>query len=133
MKFSELTIDMFRMLQALEREPVNLATQTTKPGTLVREDSCTLPISLTVECSFSFLFPLPFIAFNLSHSLRLSFLFVFRSPVKSQLSGRTLTNIFYTNPPSANFTPSFQHPSRSAHITCILHTSPMVLRSAVIP
>uniref|UniRef100_W5KHS7 Suppressor of cancer cell invasion n=1 Tax=Astyanax mexicanus TaxID=7994 RepID=W5KHS7_ASTMX len=33
--FSELTIDMFRMLQALEREPVNLATQTTtKPGTL---------------------------------------------------------------------------------------------------
>ncbi|KAF4073135.1 hypothetical protein AMELA_G00255370 [Ameiurus melas] len=33
-KFSELTIDMFRMLQALEREPVNLATQTTKPGTL---------------------------------------------------------------------------------------------------
>ncbi|KAF5909739.1 protein SCAI isoform X4, partial [Clarias magur] len=33
-KFSELTIDMFRMLQALEREPVNLATQTTKAGTL---------------------------------------------------------------------------------------------------
>ncbi|XP_036384079.1 protein SCAI-like [Megalops cyprinoides] len=33
-KFSELTIDMFRMLQALEREPVNLATQATKPGTL---------------------------------------------------------------------------------------------------
>ncbi|XP_056601565.1 protein SCAI [Triplophysa dalaica] len=33
-KFSELTIDMFRMLQALEREPVNLATQSTKPGTL---------------------------------------------------------------------------------------------------
>uniref|UniRef100_A0AAR2LRK0 Protein SCAI n=1 Tax=Pygocentrus nattereri TaxID=42514 RepID=A0AAR2LRK0_PYGNA len=34
-KFSELTIDMFRMLQALEREPLNLATQiTTKPGTL---------------------------------------------------------------------------------------------------
>ncbi|KAG8010985.1 Protein SCAI [Nibea albiflora] len=32
-KFSELTIDMFRMLQALEREPVNLATQTSK-GTL---------------------------------------------------------------------------------------------------
>ncbi|XP_060768879.1 protein SCAI isoform X3 [Neoarius graeffei] len=46
-KFSELTIDMFRMLQALEREPVNLATQTTKPGTLVREDSCTLPTSIT--------------------------------------------------------------------------------------
>ncbi|XP_023697057.1 protein SCAI-like isoform X2 [Paramormyrops kingsleyae] len=33
-KFSELTIDMFRMLQALEREPVNLAAQMTKPGTL---------------------------------------------------------------------------------------------------
>lgn len=26
---------MFRMLQALEREPVNLATQTSKQGTLV--------------------------------------------------------------------------------------------------
>lgn len=35
MKFSELTIDMFRMLQALEREPVNLATQTSKQGVLV--------------------------------------------------------------------------------------------------
>ncbi|TNM92508.1 hypothetical protein fugu_019520 [Takifugu bimaculatus] len=33
-KFSELTIDMFRMLQALEREPVNLATQTSKQGVL---------------------------------------------------------------------------------------------------
>ncbi|XP_077353348.1 protein SCAI isoform X1 [Festucalex cinctus] len=33
-KFSELTIDMFRMLQALEREPANLATQTSKPGIL---------------------------------------------------------------------------------------------------
>lgn len=33
-KFSELTIDMFRMLQALEREPVNLAIQTTKTGSL---------------------------------------------------------------------------------------------------
>ncbi|XP_051980768.1 protein SCAI isoform X2 [Xyrauchen texanus] len=33
-KFSELTIDMFRMLQALEREPVNLATQSSKPGIL---------------------------------------------------------------------------------------------------
>ncbi|KAK5879364.1 protein SCAI [Pseudochaenichthys georgianus] len=33
-KFSELTIDMFRMLQALEREPVNLATQTSKQGAL---------------------------------------------------------------------------------------------------
>ncbi|XP_061118899.1 protein SCAI-like [Conger conger] len=33
-KFSELTIDMFRMLQALEREPVTLATQNTKPGPL---------------------------------------------------------------------------------------------------
>lgn len=33
-KFSELTIDMFRVLQALEREPVNLATQSSKPGTL---------------------------------------------------------------------------------------------------
>ncbi|XP_026028524.1 protein SCAI isoform X3 [Astatotilapia calliptera] len=33
-KFSELTIDMFRMLQALEREPVNLATQTSKQGTM---------------------------------------------------------------------------------------------------
>ncbi|XP_063066486.1 protein SCAI [Engraulis encrasicolus] len=33
-KFSELTIDMFRMLQALEREPVNLATQTNKTGPL---------------------------------------------------------------------------------------------------
>ncbi|XP_029024653.1 protein SCAI isoform X2 [Betta splendens] len=33
-KFSELTIDMFRMLQALEREPVNLAAQTFKQGTL---------------------------------------------------------------------------------------------------
>ncbi|XP_058632162.1 protein SCAI isoform X3 [Onychostoma macrolepis] len=45
-KFSELTIDMFRMLQALEREPVNLATQSSKPGTLVREDSYTLPVTL---------------------------------------------------------------------------------------
>nr|XP_040053164.1 protein SCAI [Gasterosteus aculeatus aculeatus]XP_040053165.1 protein SCAI [Gasterosteus aculeatus aculeatus]XP_040053166.1 protein SCAI [Gasterosteus aculeatus aculeatus] len=33
-KFSELTIDMFRMLQALEREPVNLAMQPSKQGTL---------------------------------------------------------------------------------------------------
>ncbi|XP_024258483.1 protein SCAI-like isoform X1 [Oncorhynchus tshawytscha] len=33
-KFSELTIDMFRILQALEREPVNLATTTSKHGTL---------------------------------------------------------------------------------------------------
>uniref|UniRef100_A0A8C7UJM1 Suppressor of cancer cell invasion n=1 Tax=Oncorhynchus mykiss TaxID=8022 RepID=A0A8C7UJM1_ONCMY len=33
-KFSELTIDMFRILQALEREPVNLATTTSKYGTL---------------------------------------------------------------------------------------------------
>uniref|UniRef100_A0A8D3A721 Protein SCAI n=1 Tax=Scophthalmus maximus TaxID=52904 RepID=A0A8D3A721_SCOMX len=33
-KFSELTIDMFRMLQTLEREPVNLATQTPKQGTV---------------------------------------------------------------------------------------------------
>ncbi|XP_048859270.1 protein SCAI-like [Brienomyrus brachyistius] len=33
-KFSELTIDMFRMLQALEREPVTLATQSNKTGTL---------------------------------------------------------------------------------------------------
>lgn len=49
-KFSELTIDMFRMLQALEREPVNLATQSSKPGTLVREDSYTLPVTLYVEC-----------------------------------------------------------------------------------
>lgn len=32
MKFSELTIDMFRMLQALEREPMNLASQMNKPG-----------------------------------------------------------------------------------------------------
>lgn len=39
MKFSELTIDMFRMLQALEREPVNLATQTSKQGTLVSDQS----------------------------------------------------------------------------------------------
>ncbi|XP_015681614.1 protein SCAI [Protobothrops mucrosquamatus] len=31
-KFSELTVDMFRMLQALEREPMNLATQMNKPG-----------------------------------------------------------------------------------------------------
>uniref|UniRef100_A0A670KEP2 Suppressor of cancer cell invasion n=1 Tax=Podarcis muralis TaxID=64176 RepID=A0A670KEP2_PODMU len=31
-KFSELTIDMFRMLQALEREPMNLASQMSKPG-----------------------------------------------------------------------------------------------------
>nr|XP_030142792.3 protein SCAI isoform X2 [Taeniopygia guttata] len=31
-KFSELTIDMFRMLQALEREPMNLASQMNKPG-----------------------------------------------------------------------------------------------------
>ncbi|XP_018588434.1 protein SCAI isoform X1 [Scleropages formosus] len=38
-KFSELTIDMFRMLQALEREPVNLATQMNKPGTLQQEPS----------------------------------------------------------------------------------------------
>lgn len=49
-KFSELTIDMFRMLQALEREPVNLATQSSKPGTLVREDSYTLPVTIYVEC-----------------------------------------------------------------------------------
>ncbi|KAJ8286429.1 hypothetical protein GJAV_G00039170 [Gymnothorax javanicus] len=33
-KFSELTIDMFRILQTLEREPVTLATLNTKPGTL---------------------------------------------------------------------------------------------------
>uniref|UniRef100_A0A674EKQ6 Suppressor of cancer cell invasion n=1 Tax=Salmo trutta TaxID=8032 RepID=A0A674EKQ6_SALTR len=33
-KFSELTIDMFRILQTLEREPVNLATTTSKHGTL---------------------------------------------------------------------------------------------------
>ncbi|XP_061656557.1 protein SCAI isoform X2 [Syngnathoides biaculeatus] len=33
-KFSELTIDMFRMLQALEREPANLAIQTSKQGIL---------------------------------------------------------------------------------------------------
>ncbi|XP_061836702.1 protein SCAI isoform X2 [Nerophis lumbriciformis] len=33
-KFSELTIDMFRMLQALEREPGNLAVQTCKQGIL---------------------------------------------------------------------------------------------------
>ncbi|XP_077594157.1 protein SCAI [Stigmatopora nigra] len=33
-KFSELTIDMFRMLQTLEREPANLATQTSKQGIL---------------------------------------------------------------------------------------------------
>ncbi|XP_007907722.1 protein SCAI [Callorhinchus milii] len=31
-KFSELTIDMFRMLQALEREPINLAPQIGKGG-----------------------------------------------------------------------------------------------------
>ncbi|XP_059494165.1 protein SCAI isoform X4 [Stegostoma tigrinum] len=31
-KFSELTIDMFRMLQALEREPINLASQLNKTG-----------------------------------------------------------------------------------------------------
>ncbi|EHB05021.1 Protein SCAI [Heterocephalus glaber] len=31
-KFSELTVDMFRMLQALEREPMNLASQMNKPG-----------------------------------------------------------------------------------------------------
>ncbi|CAF90366.1 unnamed protein product [Tetraodon nigroviridis] len=42
-KFSELTIDMFRMLQALEREPVNLATQTSKQGVLV--SGCTCPLS----------------------------------------------------------------------------------------
>lgn len=122
MKFSELTIDMFRMLQALEREPVNLATQTTKPGTLVREDSCTLPISITVECSLSSLFsPLLFITFTLSHFLSLSSLSFSRSLVKSQPSERTLTNTFYTNPPSANFTPSFRPPSRSAHISCTHH------------
>lgn len=39
-KFSELTIDMFRMLQALEREPVNLATQTSKQGVLVSDCTC---------------------------------------------------------------------------------------------
>ncbi|XP_061554401.1 protein SCAI isoform X1 [Phycodurus eques] len=33
-KFSELTIDMFRMLQALEREPANIAIQTSKQGIL---------------------------------------------------------------------------------------------------
>lgn len=118
MKFSELTIDMFRMLQALEREPVNLATQTTKPGTLVREDSCTLPTSITVECSLSSLFPLSFSSLWHTHFLRLSFLSFSRSPVKSQPSERTLTNTFYTNPPSANFTPSFRLPSRWAHISC---------------
>lgn len=31
-KFSELTVDMFRMLQALEREPMNLASQMNKSG-----------------------------------------------------------------------------------------------------
>ncbi|KAL6093785.1 hypothetical protein STEG23_037159 [Scotinomys teguina] len=31
-KFSELTVDMFRMLQALEKEPMNLASQMNKPG-----------------------------------------------------------------------------------------------------
>ncbi|KAI4816245.1 hypothetical protein KUCAC02_008578 [Chaenocephalus aceratus] len=39
-KFSELTIDMFRMLQALEREPVNLATQTSKQGALGPSAEC---------------------------------------------------------------------------------------------
>ena len=54
-KFSELTVDMFRMLQALEREPVNLATQTSKTGTLVRalehstpHRSLSLSLSLTL-------------------------------------------------------------------------------------
>lgn len=40
-KFSELTIDMFRMLQALEREPMNLASQMNKPGMQV----CSVPVS----------------------------------------------------------------------------------------
>lgn len=38
-KFSELTIDMFRMLQALEREPMNLASQMNKPGMQVSSTS----------------------------------------------------------------------------------------------
>ncbi|KAL7980900.1 hypothetical protein Chor_002054 [Crotalus horridus] len=37
-KFSELTVDMFRMLQALEREPMNLATQMNKPGLQATEE-----------------------------------------------------------------------------------------------
>jgi len=40
-KFSELTIDMFRMLQALEREPMNLASQMNKPGMQVSSISMT--------------------------------------------------------------------------------------------
>lgn len=75
-KFSELTIDMFRMLQALEREPVNLATQSSKPGTLVREDSYTLPVTLYVECFwvFSPFLPRYFSASPFSVSLSLLFL-----------------------------------------------------------
>ncbi|XP_063000544.1 protein SCAI isoform X1 [Elgaria multicarinata webbii] len=37
-KFSELTIDMFRILQALEREPMNLASQMNKPGLQARTE-----------------------------------------------------------------------------------------------
>ncbi|XP_056289088.1 protein SCAI [Pseudoliparis swirei] len=63
-KFSELTIDMFRMLQALEREPVNLATQPSKqqgalePSGLVKKQVtssiCDLPTQPALFSSASF-------------------------------------------------------------------------------
>lgn len=140
-KFSELTIDMFRMLQALEREPVNLATQSTKPGTLVREDSYTLPVTLYVECFWVFSpfhprgsitsplsaslslcsFLLRLLSLRLSHSfislclfisLSLIYLSHYRSPMKSRPSERILINISCTNQPSASFTLSCLPPSR---------------------
>ncbi|KAG5272084.1 hypothetical protein AALO_G00161480 [Alosa alosa] len=51
-KFSELTIDMFRMLQALEREPVNLATQTSKTGTLELPANSVLLVYLSASGVF---------------------------------------------------------------------------------
>ena len=44
---------MFRMLQALEREPVNLATQTSKAGPLVREMSVVLVYNHVKLVNFS--------------------------------------------------------------------------------
>ncbi|XP_069465535.1 protein SCAI isoform X1 [Ambystoma mexicanum] len=41
-KFSELTVDMFRMLQALEREPMNLSSQMNKPGLQMWLGGCPL-------------------------------------------------------------------------------------------
>lgn len=56
-KFSELTVDMFRMLQALEREPMNLASQMNKPGMQVPSPSLChlvtlLLLLLRMECYY---------------------------------------------------------------------------------